>query len=115
MKRYLGILLVLIWTHLVWTHLAWTPLARAAAAPRMLYRIETVAGSSGIGDGGPATSAPMANIQGVVADRRGNLDFSDTAHQRIRNISRTASLTPPAGTANAGCSGHGGPAEAAPQ
>src|SRR5207248_1169391 len=108
MKRDLGILLVL-----VWTHLAWTSLARAAAAPRVLYRIETVAGSSGIGDGEAATSAQMSNIQGVVADRRGNLYLSDTDHQRVRRISSTGIVTTLAGTGTAGFSGDGGPANAA--
>ncbi len=80
------------------------PLTRAAA-PRTLYRIETVAGSAVIGDGGPATAAQISNIQGIAADRFGNLYLSDTDNQRVRKISNTGIVTTLAGTGTPGFSG----------
>src|SRR5947209_765806 len=103
MKRYLCILLVL----------TWTSRAYGAAAPRVLYRIETIAGSASIGDGGPATAAQMTNVQSVAADRFGNLYVSDTDNQRIRKISSAGTVTTLAGNGTAGFSGDGGPANAA--
>jgi len=84
--------------------------AAHGASPRMVYRIETVAGSGHSGDGGPATAAQLSSIQGVAADRWGNLYLSDTDNQRIRKISSTGLITTLAGTGTAGFSGDGGPA-----
>jgi uncharacterized protein (TIGR03437 family) len=100
MKSYLYILLPL----------AWTPLARAAAAPTPAYRIETVAGSGGIGDGGVATAAQITNIQGVAVDSGGNLYLSDTANHRVRKVSPAGVIGTIAGTGSAGFSGDNGPA-----
>ena len=38
---------------------------------RVTYRVETVAGSGNLGDGGPATAAQIGIIQGVATDRSG--------------------------------------------
>ena len=59
---------------------------RAADTPRPLYRIETVAGSGNLGDGGPAVSAQFGNIQGIATDRWGNLYIADTDHHRVRKV-----------------------------
>jgi len=83
------------------------------AAPRSAYRIETVAGSASLGDGSPATAAQLSSIQGIAADRWGNLYVSDTDNQRVRKISTTGVITTLAGTGTAGFSGDGGPAAAA--
>jgi hypothetical protein len=37
-----------------------------------------------MGDGGPATAAQIGSIQGIAADRWGNLYLSDTDHHRVR-------------------------------
>src|SRR5471030_2888933 len=105
MKTYLYILLYIPMT------LAWTPLARSAAAPSPAYRIETVAGSGNIGDGGAATAAQIANIQGVAVDSEGNLYLSDTANHRVRKVSVDGLIGTVAGTGIAGFSGDNGPAK----
>ena len=103
MKRYLCLLLAL----------AWTPAAGGAAAAPATYRIETVAGSANMGDGGPATAAQISTIQGIAVDRWGNLYLSDTDNHRVRKISTSGVITTLAGTGVAGFSGDGGPATAA--
>jgi uncharacterized protein (TIGR03437 family) len=73
------------------------------------YHVETVAGSSRIGDGGPAMAAQFSNIQGIAIDRLGNLYLADTDHHRIRKVS-AGTVTTIAGTGVAGFSGDGGSA-----
>ncbi|HUA58933.1 MAG TPA: hypothetical protein VML19_09280 [Verrucomicrobiae bacterium] len=95
---------------LVWAAiLAWT--VPAGAQP--VYRIDTVAGSSLSGDGGPATSAELGSIQGIAIDHLGNLYLSDTDNHRIRKVSPGGIITTIAGTGIAGFSGDGGPAASA--
>ena len=103
MKRYLCILAVLVWARC----------ANAAATPRVLYRIDTIAGGARTGDGGPATAAQLSNVQGIAADRSGNLYISDTDSQRVRKVSNTGIVTTLAGNGSAGFSGDGGPAASA--
>jgi trimeric autotransporter adhesin len=90
---------------------AWTIPARAAAVPSPAYRIETVAGSGVIGDGGLATEAQITNIQGVAVDSGGNLYLSDTANHRVRKVSPAGVISTIAGTGSAGFSGDNGPAK----
>ena len=79
-----------------------------------VYNIETVAGSSPVsGIGGPATASQLNNIQGVAADRLGNLYLSDTSNNRILKVDTSGIITTFAGTGTAGPSGDGGPATAA--
>jgi uncharacterized protein (TIGR03437 family) len=87
--------------------------ARAADPTLLIYGIATVAGSASLGDGGPATAAQIGAIQGIAADRFGNLYLSDTNHQRVRKIDPTGAITTVAGTGTAGFSGDGGPATSA--
>ena len=87
-------------------------LAYAAATPPA-YNIQTIAGSSLSGDGGPATAAELGNIQGVVTDRLGNTYLSDTDNHRVRKVAANGVITTFAGTGTAGFSGDGGPATAA--
>ncbi len=103
MKRHLCLLLAL----------AWTPAAGGAAVAPATYRIETVAGSANMGDGGPATAAQISTIQGIAVDRWGNLYLSDTGNHRVRKISTSGVITTIAGTGVAGFSGDGGPATTA--
>jgi uncharacterized protein (TIGR03437 family) len=104
MKRHVCPLLALAWM---------IPAARGAAVAPATYRIETVAGSANIGDGGPATAAQISTIQGIAIDRWGNLYLSDTGNHRVRKISTSGVITTIAGTGVAGFSGDGGPAATA--
>ncbi|PWU06152.1 MAG: hypothetical protein C5B51_12970 [Terriglobia bacterium] len=95
----------------------WMLLVAAAipsiAPAKTVYRVETVAGSGGMGDGGPATAAQIGQIQGVAADRFGNIYLSDTDNHRVRKVSASGIITVLAGTGSAGFSGDGGPAAGA--
>ena len=84
-----------------------------ADSSRAIYAIATVAGSASLGDGGPAIDAQVAAIQGVAADRSGNLYLSDTDHNCVRKIDPKGIITTVAGAGTAGFSGDGGPATAA--
>ncbi len=77
------------------------------------YRIQTVAGSSNIGDGGPAISAQINNIQGIAGDAAGNLYLADTDNARVRKVAANGTITTLAGTGVPGFSGDGGPAASA--
>ena len=83
-----------------------SPQAWGADDARVTYQVETVAGSSRIGDGGPALAAQFSNIQGIAIDRLGNLYLSDTDNHRVRKVSGGA-VTTIAGTGVAGFSGDG--------
>lgn len=85
----------------------------AGAADWPAWRIDTVAGSSLNGDGGPAVAAQFGAIQGVAADRAGNLYLSDTDNHRVRKVTPDGCIATLAGTGAAGFSGDGGPAAAA--
>jgi trimeric autotransporter adhesin len=86
-----------------------SPQAWGADATRVPYHVQTVAGSSRVGDGGSAQAAQFSNIQGIAIDRQGNLYISDTDHHRIRKVS-AGTVTTIAGTGVAGFSGDGGSA-----
>ncbi len=88
---------------------AWASALPAADVPA--YTIQTVAGSSFMGDGGPATLAQIGAIQGVAVDAKGNLYLSDTSNNRVRMVDRTTgTITTVAGNGTAGFSGDVGPA-----
>jgi sugar lactone lactonase YvrE len=76
--------------------------------------ISTVAGNGNFGfsgDGGPATSAALANPQGGVAvDASGNLFIGDTYDEHIRKVSTNGIITSVLGDGEGGYSGDGGPA-----
>ena len=89
------------------------PQTWGAAAPRIVYKIETVAGSNRNGDQGPAIAAQISAIQGMAMDRFGNLFLSDTDHHRVRRVSASGVITTIAGTGAPGFSGDGGAATSA--
>jgi uncharacterized protein (TIGR03437 family) len=97
---------------LAWTGLANRP-APAADLPQTAYRIETVAGSGWMGDGGPAAAAQIGAVQGIAADRLGNLYLSDTDNHRVRRVDAKGVISTVAGTGTPGFSGDGGAATAA--
>ena len=92
---------------------ALAPTVRGADGASVVYRIETVAGSANTGDGGPAVAAQLGQIQGIAADRFGNLYLSETDLHRVRRIAANGVISVIAGTGAAGFAGDGGPATAA--
>jgi uncharacterized protein (TIGR03437 family) len=83
--------------------------AQPSAVPK--FTILTIAGNgitASSGDGGPATSASLAEAIGVAYDRFGNVYVCD--NNRIRRVSPDGTITTIAGTGTAGYSGDGGPA-----
>src|SRR5580700_3153472 len=65
------------------------------------------------GDGGPATQAMLAGINGLYGDPYGNIYVSDSIHAVVRKIDTTGKITTIAGTGIPGYSGDGGPATSA--
>ena len=65
------------------------------------------------GDGGPATSAQLANPLAVAVDASGNLFIADTNNYRVRRVSTNGIITTVAGHGTNGFSGDGGPATGA--
>ena len=65
------------------------------------------------GDGGPAASAQINNINGVAVDAAGNLYISDYGNYRIRKIATNGIITTIAGNGSPGYSGDLGPAAGA--
>ena len=75
--------------------------------------ITTVAGNGKqgfSGDGGPATSALLANPYGVAVDRSGNLYIADQRNLRIRKVTAPGTIITVAGNGQRASSGDGGPA-----
>jgi hypothetical protein len=74
--------------------------------------ITTVAGggTNGLGDGGPATNAELANPGGVAVDASGNLFIADVYNNRIREVGTNGIIITVAGNGTAGYSGDGGAA-----
>ena len=71
-------------------------------------------GTPGVGgDGGTATSAPLASPFGVAVDGGGNLFIADQGFSRIRKVSPAGVITTVAGTGKYGVGGDGGAATSA--
>src|SRR5947199_10395635 len=73
------------------------PSAPAPAPVQISYTIQTVAGSSAVGDGGPALSAALADAEGAAIDLAGNLFIADAADHRVRKITRDGNISTVAG------------------
>lgn len=72
--------------------------------------IATIAGTGvagGTGDGGPATSARIANANGIAVDSLGRLLIADTYNSRIRRVDTNGTITTIAGTGITGYDGDG--------
>jgi len=89
------------------------PLCAATTATLPSYTISTVAGSSNVGDGGPATAAALSDAEGVAVDSTGNVFIADANDHRIRKIATDGTISTLAGDGFPGFSGDGGPASAA--
>jgi uncharacterized protein (TIGR03437 family) len=77
------------------------------------YTIATVAGSSFVGDGGPATSAALSDAEGVAVDSLGNVYIADSNDHRVRKVAIDGTISTIAGDGFPGFLGDGGPAAAA--
>jgi hypothetical protein len=77
--------------------------------------ISTVVGGGQGGDGGPATSALLANPDAVTCDSHRNLYVVDQGFANVRKVNRKGTITTVAGTASGSSlfSGDGGPATTA--
>jgi uncharacterized protein (TIGR03437 family) len=78
------------------------------AGPR--YIVEPFAGSTWIGDGGPAREALLFQAEGIATDRDGNIYVSDAQTHRVRRIRPSGVIDTIAGTGIPGLAGDGGPA-----
>ncbi|MFN2642138.1 MAG: hypothetical protein ABR548_09695, partial [Actinomycetota bacterium] len=80
--------------------------------------ITTVAGSASgdpLGDGGPATSAGLRNVDGLALDASGNLYVSDAFHYRVRKVdAATGIITTVAGNGEYCCFSNGADATQTP-
>ena len=100
------------------THIALSLLAAGVGlaqsrAVTNAYVIDTVAGSDTLGDGAPAATAQLLDLQSVAADRQGNVYISDAGNHRIRKVLPSGVITTVAGNGFPGYRGDGGPAQAA--
>ncbi len=68
-----------------------------------------------LGEGGPAISAGLGNLQNVALDKAGNLYFAEQLENRVRKVDTNGTITTVAGskTGDAGYSGDGGAATSA--
>jgi len=73
------------------------------------YTIQTVAGSSQVGDGGSALGAQLSDAQGLALDRQGNVYVADANNHRVRKVFASGVIQTIAGTGFPGFSGDGGP------
>jgi uncharacterized protein (TIGR03437 family) len=70
-----------------------TPLAVALAQPTFPYVLRTVAGSSPLGDGGPATAAVLNRPEAVAVDSKGNMYIGSRWSPRIRKVSPSGTIS----------------------
>jgi uncharacterized protein (TIGR03437 family) len=78
--------------------------------------ITTVAGTGTFGysgDGGPATSANLSLVEGLVVDPKGNIYIADTANARVRVVDPSGNINTYAGSGTRGYSGDYGAATSA--
>lgn len=75
--------------------------------------VSTVVGNATFGfggDGGPAISAEISNVNGIAFDANGNMYLADTANSRVRIVTRDGNIATFAGNGTQGYAGDGGAA-----
>lgn len=70
------------------------------------YTILTVAGSTSVGDGGPALAALFSQTEGIAVGQ-GNIYVADADNHRVRKIAPNGTISTVAGTGIGGFSGDG--------
>jgi len=91
--------------------LLWLSAPAVASADELPYWIETVAGTSEVGDGGAALGAQLAGAEGLALDASGNLYIADNLDHRIRKVDvTTGTISTVAGSGHSGFAGDGEPA-----
>src|SRR5690348_17241556 len=88
----------------------WAVYGAAAGAGQNTYSIQTVAGSSLVGDGGSALNAQLSDAQCLTLDRSGNVYIADPDNHRVRKVDTAGIIRTVAGVGRPGFSGDGGPA-----
>lgn len=73
-----------------------------AAAAKISWNIQTIAGGNSVGDDGPAISAALGDAQGVAVDAAGNIYLADAADHRVRRITPEGTISTVAGNGSAG-------------
>jgi hypothetical protein len=84
------------------------PQARGSDPARVIYHLDTVAGSGRIGDGGPAVAAQFSNISGIAVSPLGTMYLSDTDNHRAQ--SRLPASSPQSRDGHRRLQRRGGPA-----
>ncbi|MBK5294682.1 MAG: hypothetical protein JJE04_23750 [Acidobacteriia bacterium] len=74
------------------------------------YRVDSVAGSSRVGDGNLALQAQLAAAEGIAVDAAGNVYITDSTDHRIRKVSNFGVISTYGGNGHSGYSGDAGPA-----
>src|SRR6266404_3910839 len=82
----------------------------ASGAADITYSIQTVAGSSLMGDGGSALNSQLSDAACLAIDRLGNVYIADPNNHRVRRVNAAGIMQTVAGTGYPGFSGDGGPA-----
>ncbi|HTM47440.1 MAG TPA: NHL repeat-containing protein, partial [Bryobacteraceae bacterium] len=77
------------------------------------YSVQTVAGSSVVGDGSAAVNAQLSDAQCLAVDRSGNVYIADPDNHRVRRVNPQGIIQTVAGQGYPGFSGDGGPASQA--
>ena len=90
-----------------------TLLCAAPALSQTTYTIQTVAGSSLVGDGISALSAQLSDAEGLALDNQGNVYIADPGNHRVRQVNAAGIIQTIAGSGSPDFSGDGGPAGAA--
>ena len=77
----------------------------AAQTAEIPYSIQSVAGSSLVGDGSSALNAQLSDAKGLAADRFGAVYIADPDNHRVRKVTAAGIMQTLAGTGFPGFSG----------
>jgi uncharacterized protein (TIGR03437 family) len=85
----------------------------APALSQTTYTIQTVAGSSLVGDGVSGLSAQLSDAEGLALDTQGNVYIADPSNHRVRKVNAAGIIQSVAGSGSPDFFGDAGPASAA--